>query len=114
MTRPSGNPGRSTYRFFLGGHDLEMVTIGELVESILPGHVVDGQLSWGATASAYAEKIRQSLEDGESPVLIELEPDPDLPSDRVIVVDHHGERAGADRPTSLHQVFALLGLPPSA
>jgi hypothetical protein len=32
----------------------------------------------------------------------------------LVVVDHHGARAGHDSPTALEQVFALLGLPASA
>jgi hypothetical protein len=44
-------------------------------------------------------------------VLVELELDLPLPEGRYILVDHHGERAGRDRPTSLEQVFALLHLP---
>ena len=33
----------------------------------------------------------------------------DFPHDRVTVVDHHDSAAGRDRPTSVEQVFALLG-----
>ncbi|MDQ3960178.1 MAG: hypothetical protein M3255_07855 [Pseudomonadota bacterium] len=44
-------------------------------------------------------------------MLIELQDDLGLDPERVVVIDHHGERVGADQPTSLHQVFDLLGLP---
>lgn len=99
----------SPYRFFLGGHDLEMVEIARLVASA--GFTVDDKrLAWGARASAYAAEIAAALAAGRTPVLVELAYD--LPSavDRtaLVEVDHHGARAGADRPSSLAQVFALL------
>ena len=48
-----------------------------------------------------------------NPVLIELKDDlpASFPRDRLLFVDHHGERAGEDRQTSLEQVFELLDLP---
>jgi hypothetical protein len=39
-----------------------------------------------------------------------LEPDIPLP-EGTILIDHHNERAGRDQPTSLEQLFSLLGLP---
>jgi hypothetical protein len=104
-------PGR--LRFFLGGHDLEMLTIGELIRRHSTHALEDRGLAWGAAASDYREAIMAALGRGETPVLVELRLDLDLPHGRVVVVDHHGEAAGRDRPTSLHQVFALLGLPSS-
>jgi len=96
--------------FFLGGRDLEMVTIhGLLAEEGAP--FFDRQLAWGAKASEYAAEIGQALAAGRTPVLVELEPDRNTGDDRVILIDHHGPRAGRDRPTSLEQVFALLRLP---
>ncbi len=99
--------------FFLGGHDLEMITIRDLLaaESV-PFH--DSGLAWGANASAYLPEIQAALAAGHRPVLIELENDlpPDLAA-RVDWIDHHGPRAGADQPTSLRQVFTRLGLPPA-
>ncbi len=38
--------------------------------------------------------------------------DLDLTPAQFLEVDPHGERAGENRPTSLHQIFDLLGLPP--
>jgi hypothetical protein len=57
--------------FFLGGHDLEMVTIRDLLKSqkIRPH---DSNLTWGVTASAYRREIEQTLNQGLTPVLIEL------------------------------------------
>jgi hypothetical protein len=99
-------------RFFLGGHDLEMVTIAELLrEAGLGGRVEDKHLSWGAKASAYAKEIRESLRNGETPVLIELADDlgEDAGRSRILFVDHHGERAGAGAPSALRQIFDLAG-----
>ncbi len=99
--------------FFLGGHDLEMVTIRDLLaaEGV---RFHDCGLDWGAKASAYLPAIRAALAAGHRPVLVELANDlpPDLAA-QVDWIDHHGPRAGADQPTSLHQVFARLGLPPA-
>jgi hypothetical protein len=102
------------FHFFLGGHDLEMLTIRDLVISVVgPDAVDDAALGWGAKASAYLEQIVKSLEAGQLPVLVEL--GDDLPAhfvrERLIFVDHHGALAGLDRPSSLRQVFDLLALP---
>jgi len=106
-----------THRFLLGGHDLEMLEISRLVLATLgPDAVVDKGLPWhAALASAYAAEIEAALAGGVRPVLVELRPD--LPAemlDRSTIVDHHGPLAGADKPTSLEQVFALLDLPQAA
>ncbi len=98
--------------FFLGGYDLEMVTIRDLLHQVAPERVHDKRLAWGAKASAYAEEIRQALEQDFTPVLVELVDDLGLDATTILVADHHGERAGERQPTSLHQIFALLGLPP--
>lgn len=106
-----------TTLFLLGGHDLEMLEIGRLVRATLGADaVVDKGLPWhGAVASAYRNEIAAALGAGLQPVLVELRPDLTAGLlERCTVVDHHGDQAGADRPTSLEQVFALLGLPPSA
>lgn len=100
----------AAYRFFLGGADLEMTVIAELARGALgPDAVVDRGLGWGAKASAHADAIAACAGLGITPVLVELGVDIDLPAN-AIVVDHHNERAGG--PTSLHQVFDLLALPP--
>lgn len=105
-------------RFFLGGRDLEMVTIRELLERHAPGQYLDRGLSWGAKASAYAGPIAESLAEGKTVVLVELPDDLGLldgpDGARIIAVDHHGHSAGQDRPTALEQVYQLLRLPPNA
>lgn len=100
------------YRFFLGGHDLEMLEIGRLLRDAgLADRVCDAGLAWGARASAYAEQILAALTRGEIPVLVELEDDLPLSvgRDRVVIVDHHGEKAGADKPTSIEQIRDVIG-----
>jgi len=99
------------YHFFLGGHDLEMVTISELVARHSAFVIHDRQLRWGAKASDYCTEIAAALEAGAVPVLIELALDLPLPPDKIRIIDHHGTQAGHDKPTSLEQVFALLNLP---
>lgn len=102
------------FSFFLGGRDLEMREIAQAIRDHAPdARLFDKGLAWGARASDYAADIAASVAAGRRPVLVELALDIPLPDDAVIV-DHHGANAGADRPTSLHQVFALLGLPPAA
>ncbi|MDA1053166.1 MAG: hypothetical protein O3C40_22150 [Planctomycetota bacterium] len=107
-------------KFFLGGRDLEMLTIRQLLDEHLPGCYVDHELSWGATAVHYADEINEALAEGLRVVLIELElghDDPwrdEIAAGRVVIVDHHDERAGADQPTALEQIFALLDLPRAA
>lgn len=99
---------------FLGGHDLEMVTIGALARRVLgPDCVHDAGLAWGARASAYEVGIAAVAAAGHRAVLVEL-PD-NLPAGidrgRLVLIDHHGAAAGADKPSALRQVFDLLGLP---
>ena len=100
----------STLEFFLGGADLEMDTIRALLKQYAPDRVHDLHLRWGAKASAYRVEIENCLAAGCTPVLIELEDDLSLDAQPVRIVDHHGALAGNDKPTSLHQVFALLDL----
>lgn len=96
--------------FFLGGHDLEMVTIKELLdEKKIPYY--DKCLLWGAKASNYEDEINQVIASGRTPVLVELTDDLDLSQKNCMIIDHHGEKAGIDKPGTFRQVFALLQLP---
>ena len=104
-------PNLANLVFFLGGSDLEMQTISALLEETARGCFHDKHLGWGARASAYRQEIGQALSAGLTPVLVELQDDLGLDPGRVVIVDHHGEQAGSDKPTSLQQIFALLGLP---
>jgi hypothetical protein len=92
-----------------------MVEIRRLLGGRRPGdpaYVMHAKpLPWGAGVSAYGAAAPDTLARGETPVLIELRNDLGLPPDRIVEIDHHGERAGIDKPTSIEQVFALLGRP---
>jgi len=101
-----------SFLFCLGGHDLEMLTIKQLLEEHSQP-VLDKNLSWGATASAYQQEIDEALRSGITPVLVELQNDLGLNSEQVIMIDHHGKQAGATQPTALHKVFNILHLPAS-
>jgi hypothetical protein len=102
-------------RYFLGGADLEMRTIRDLLLRHAPGQVVDAGLGWGARASDYRAQIEAALARGERPVLVELAWDlPDALRAQVDLIDHHGARAGVSAPSALRQVFDLLGLPEDA
>jgi hypothetical protein len=91
--------------FYLGGYDLEMVTIREFLTSIGQGFL-DMNLAWGAKASAYREFINTSADRNETPVLVELEVDIKLPVG-TIVIDHHGDRFAEE--ASLIQVIKFFG-----
>lgn len=102
---------QSIYRFFLGGRDLEMLEIARLLdEAGLGERIVDCGPAWGARASLYSDNIRAAIDNGETPVLIELVDD--LPTSierrRLVQIDHHGISAGVDRPSSLRQIFDLV------
>lgn len=93
--------------FFLGGYDLEMVTIKQILEE-RKERFFDKQLVWGARASAYKNEI-EKLFSYQIPVLVELEIDIVLPQNYKII-NHHNERSGHDKKTSLEQVAELLGV----
>ena len=105
------NTRHSDYEFFLGGHDVEMITIRDLLVEVAANHLHDKGLNWGAKASHYRSEIADSLRKGRTPVLIELEQDIELDQQRIILINHHEERSGIEQPTSLQQVFRLLELP---
>lgn len=96
--------------FFLGGYDLEMVTIRDLLMALRPTMVRDKRLAWGAKASHYKSEIAEALQCGQTPALVELEDDMGL-GDKVFPLDHHGPMAGADKPSALRQVFELIKAP---
>lgn len=93
--------------FFLGGYDLEMVAIRDLLAENTTEYY-DKNLAWGAVASAYSAEIARAISSHKIVVLIELRLDLPLPTDRIRIVDHHGVLASRDRTTSLEQIFELL------
>jgi len=105
---------KSNYTFFLGGYDLEMVTIRDLLKkSGIPGeNIIDKQLRWGAKVSQYSAEIAEARKQGRKLMLIELENDIELEGGDVVIIDHHDKNAGIDKPTSLEQIWRLLAMDP--
>ncbi|MES3005765.1 MAG: hypothetical protein V4664_02340 [Patescibacteria group bacterium] len=96
------------YMFFLGGHDLEMLTIRQrLQEHSIP--FADKGLDWGAKTSDYASEIDEALQQGITPVCVELEFDTQL-CEPVGDINHHGNRSG--EPASILQVLKWIGVKP--
>ncbi len=100
------------YHFFLGGNDLEMEAVRRLLRyrKIPPERIHDKRLGWGAGLSDYRDELERLPED-TVPVLLELEIDLRLPDTGIVILDHHGESAGRDRPTVLEQLWRLLEMP---
>jgi len=93
--------------FLLGGYDLEMQEIRQMLEE--NGYqegldFLDFGLSWGACLSAYAQHFHTSRIN----VAIELTEDIS-PPDRYLRIDHHNDLQ--DQAASLLQVAALLQIP---
>ncbi len=90
-------------RFLLGGHDLEMAEIRNILETQgIPYH--DRDLGWNnAKLSAYADV----LNDEEEFVGIELESDI-APPTRYKLIDHHNENS--EKASSIEQVAEMLGI----
>jgi hypothetical protein len=100
--------GDNNYIFFLGGYDAEMMEIKNILEA-KELKFFDRQLSWGAASlSAYNDEIDKVSLD-TIPVFIELKLDCPC-SERSIIIDHHDEKAGNDKKTSIEQVADLLGI----
>jgi hypothetical protein len=88
--------------FLLGGNDLEMQTIREILLKNLPkNEVLDVNLNWGAKLSDY----KQFLNDDDRFVGIELIKDINPPK-HYVEVDHHNENS--KNPTSLAQILRIL------
>lgn len=98
---------RGEHVFFLGGYDLEMVTIKQILEE-RKERFFDKHLEWGTKASAYKNEIEKLLS-YQIPVFVELEIDIAVPRS-YLIIDHHNERSGHDKKTSLEQVAELLGV----
>lgn len=85
------------YIFFIGGKDLEMETIKQLLSAHNQPYI-DKNLGWGAKTSAYEAEISQAAADGKTPVVIELEQDCKLP-ENAINIDHHNQNAAVRHPS---------------
>ena len=92
--------------FFLGGYDLEMLTIKQMLENRDDCVVFDKHLYWdNALLSAYSVELA-NYADGQI-YGIELKEDIVAP-DNYISIDHHNDRSGL--PSSLEQVATILGV----
>lgn len=90
------------YIFLLGGHDLEMLTIKEMLE-LHKYNFFDYDLSWGAKLSAYAAVLNND----DHFVAIELIEDISPPK-YYTLLDHHNEFS--HRKSSIEQVADLIGI----
>lgn len=90
--------------FLLGGHDLEMLTIRDLLEKREDCLVLDKELSWSdAYLSAYQEELEEYA--GMQIYGVELQEDIDVPAD-YFRIDHHNDFAAL--PSAIEQVAACL------
>ena len=92
--------------FLLGGADLEMVTIREILLKDLY-KVVDKELKWSnAVLGAYAEELKNYASDNYIIYGIELQDDGTVHPNNYVRIDHHNELQC--KPSSLEQVAHLL------
>ncbi len=100
--------------FLLGGRDLEMFTIKELLlqNGFIEGkNLFDGDLKWGARLSSYAKELSNfDSDDIDDAYGIELIEDIISPVN-YHAIDHHNELT--NREASIIQVLKLLDLEPS-
>jgi len=97
------------YYFFLGGEDLEMHAIKNLLNSHKIPYL-QTSTGWGAKANEFENEIKTKTAEGYTPVKIELTGGIDGVED-LIDVDHHNEQS-ATAPASILQVCELLGIQP--
>lgn len=92
--------------FLLGGYDLEMLIIKQMLEEREDSVVIDKHLRWdNAKLSAYQQDLQNYL--GNTIYGIELQEDI-TPSANYILIDHHNNRD--DRQSALEQVAEVLGV----
>lgn len=92
--------------FLLGGYDLEMLTIKQLLEGRDGCKVADKQLRWdNAKLSAYQKELQNSAY--TEIYGIELQEDMTVP-ENYHRIDHHND--WNDKPSALEQVATVLGI----
>lgn len=92
--------------FLLGGYDLEMLTIRQMLEGRHGCEVIDRHLRWdNARLSAYQHELQQYADNVFYG--IELKEDIPLPA-HYVRIDHHNE--WNDNPSALEQVADILGV----
>jgi len=91
--------------FLLGGYDLEMLTIRQILDD---KHIpyFDKKLSWGAKVSTYKD-VLDKAQQYENIYGVELEKDIALPSN-YIEINHHGENDS--KASSLEQIAEILDI----
>ena len=100
--------------FFLGGKDLEMCTIADMLKEH-GWRYADRDLGWGANVERYDREIASAGAIGDTLVFVELDGADNYAADdrfATIVVDHHKyeEIDYSDRPASIVQVAELIGV----
>ncbi len=90
--------------FFLGGYDLEMITIKEILEQNCI-KFIDKNLLWGAKLSDYNDELKKYT--NYTIYGIELELDIDAPNN-YIEIDHHNKNN--NKPSSIEQVAKILDI----
>lgn len=95
--------------FLLGGHDLEMLTIADVLKSLGIAYRDKG-LRWdNACLSRYRQEVEEYADDASWRLYgIELQEDMAAP-DNYIRIDHHNDYSGKE--SSLQQVAALFSYP---
>lgn len=103
--------GKRRALFLLGGHDLEMLTIREILSS--QGYdFIDKHLTWSnSKLSCYQGEMARFWKDVPDGIVcgIELENDLAIAAENYLPIDHHNELA--NRQSALEQVLELLDLP---
>lgn len=95
------------YVFLLGGHDLEMLEIRNILDKQNMKYY-DNQLAWGAKLSDYKDEIKDLKDDYYTIVGIELNKDIELKNNKYIEIDHHNENNNKKAP--IEQIADILGL----
>ena len=100
------NTKASTSLFLLGGYDLEMITIKQMLGGREGCVVVDKHLQWdNARLSTYQKELSEFADNNIYG--IELQEDIPLPKN-YYRIDHHND--WADKPSSIEQVAEVLGV----
>lgn len=95
--------------YLTGGGDYEMERVRKAI-SRAGAESVDKRVSWeDADIATYQEEAEQILQDGNTPVAVELRGAEQVPG--VVDIDHHNEKSA--RPASITQVLERLGLNPT-
>ncbi len=92
--------------FLLGGKDLEMYQIEKRLRRG-GKEFVTRNLEWGAKIDDYNDEVQKILEEGNTPIAVELGGADKV--DGVVDIDHHNEKSG--RPSSIAQVMDRVGKP---